>query len=126
MDMSKHEITIRSSAAEYLIFVAATGENPSRVELRYEDENVWLTQRMMAELYGVEINTVNEHIKKIYADKELTEAATIRNFRIVQTEGSRKVSRGVKHYSLQMIIADGSGGTRECGSHIGGIGESPC
>lgn len=105
--MSKHEITIRSSAAEYLTFVAATGENPSRMELRYEDENVWLTQRMMAELYGIEINTINEHIKKIYADNELTEAATIRNFRIVQTEGSREVSREVKHYSLQMIIAVG-------------------
>ena len=51
--MNNKEITIRSSAAEYLIFVAATGENPSRVELRYEDENIWLTQRMMAELYGV-------------------------------------------------------------------------
>ncbi len=105
--MSKHEITIRSSAAEYLTFVAATGEIPSRVELRYEDENVWLTQRMMAELYGVDVRTINEHIQKIYSDAELTEAATVRNFRIVQTEGSREVSREVKHYSLQMIIAVG-------------------
>lgn len=83
MNMSKHEITIRSSAAEYLTFVAATGENPARVELRYEDENVWLTQRMMAELYGVDVRTINEHIQKIYSDAELTEAATVRNFRIV-------------------------------------------
>lgn len=105
--MNKKDITIRSSAAEYLTFVAATGENPTRVELRYEDENVWLTQRMMAELYGVETPTINEHIKKIYSDRELTEEATIRNFRIVQTEGNRKVSRDVKHYSLQMIIAVG-------------------
>lgn len=105
--MKNKEITIRSSAAEYLTFVAATGDNPSRVELRYEDENVWLTQRMMAELYGVEIHTINEHIKKIYSDNELSEEATIRNFRIVQTEGSREVSRDVKHYSLQMIISVG-------------------
>ena len=105
--MKKKEITIRNSAAEYLTFIAATGENPSRVELRYEDENVWLTQRMMAELYGVEVHTVNEHIKKIYLDNELSEEATIRNFRIVQTEGSREVSREVKHYSLQMIISVG-------------------
>jgi hypothetical protein len=61
----------------------------------------------MAELYGVEVPTINEHIQKIYADYELEEGATIRNFRIVQTEGSRQVSREVKHYSLQMIIAVG-------------------
>ena len=56
------EITIRSSAAEYLTFVAATGDNPANIEMRYQDENVWLTQRMMAELYGVVVHTVNEHI----------------------------------------------------------------
>ena len=61
----------------------------------------------MAELYGVEVPTINEHIQKIYADHELEEEATIRNFRIVQTEGTRQVSREVKHYSLQMIIAVG-------------------
>ena len=107
MSMSNKEITIRSSAAEYLTFVAATGENPSRVELRYEDENIWLTQRMMAELYGVDVRTINEHIRKIYADNELSESATVRNFRIVQTEGGREVCRDVKHYSLQMIISVG-------------------
>ena len=107
MFMKKKEITIRNSAAEYLTFIAATGDNPSRVELRYEDENIWLTQRMMAELYGVDVRTINEHIQKIYDDNELTESATIRNFRIVQTEGSREVSREVKHYSLQMIISVG-------------------
>lgn len=103
----KKEVTIRSSAAEYLTFVAATGDNPASIEMRYQDENVWLTQRMMAELYGVEVPTINEHIAKIFADKELTEEATIRNFRIVQPEGSRQVSREVKHYNLQMIIAVG-------------------
>ena len=101
------EITIRSSAAEYLTFVSAIGDQPESVELRYQDENIWLTQRLMAELYGVEVPTINEHIQKIYADYELEEGATIRNFRIVQTEGSRQVSRDVKHYSLQVIIAVG-------------------
>ena len=102
-----HEITLRSSAAEYLTFVSAIGDQPESVELRYQDENIWLTQRLMAELYGVEVPTINEHIQKIYADHELEEEATIRNFRIVQTEGTRQVSRDVKHYSLQMIIAVG-------------------
>ena len=102
-----HEITLRSSAAEYLTFVSVIGDQPESVELRYQDENIWLTQRLIAELYGVEVPTINEHIQKIYADHELEEEATIRNFRIVQTEGTRQVSREVKHYSLQMIIAVG-------------------
>ena len=105
-DKDKNKL-IRSSAAEYLTFVASTGENDESFEMRYEDENIWLTQKMMAALYDVGIPTINEHIKKIYADGELTEEATIRNFRIVQTEGSRQVSREVIHYNLQMIIAVG-------------------
>ena len=64
----KKEITIRSSAAEYLSYVASVGDRPLSVELRYEDENIWLTQRLMAELYGVETRTVNDHIEKIYRD----------------------------------------------------------
>lgn len=75
--------------------------------MRYEDENIWLTQKMMATLYGVDARTVNDHIKKIYSDCELSEDTTIRKFRIVQTEGSRQVSRAVIHYNLQMIIAVG-------------------
>ncbi|WP_409968525.1 virulence RhuM family protein [Bengtsoniella intestinalis] len=98
---------IRSSAAEYLTFIAATGSGSDNIEMRYEDENIWLTQKMMATLYDVEVPTINEHLKQIYADAELTEEATIRNFRIVQTEGSRQVSRNVKHYNLQMIVAVG-------------------
>ena len=104
---NKHEVSVRSSAAEYLTFVASTGENEQSFEMRYQDENIWLTQKMMAVLYDVDIRTINEHIKKIYSDRELTEEATIRNFRIVQTEGSRQVQRDVMHYSLQMIIAVG-------------------
>ena len=103
----KHEITIRSSAAEYLTYIAATGDNPQSFEMRYEDENIWVTQKMMAELYNVNIRTINEHIKKVYSDNELDENSTIRNFRIVQAEGSRKVTREVMHYNLQMIIAVG-------------------
>ncbi len=107
MAKKKQEITIRSSAAEYLTFVAATGDNPTSVEMRYEDENIWLTQKLMATLYDVEVNTINEHIKKIFSDNELNEDATIRKFRIVQNEGNRQVSREVAHYNLQMIIAVG-------------------
>jgi hypothetical protein len=103
----KNEITIRSSAAEYLTFVASTGESDTSFEMRYEDENIWLTQKMMAELYDVSLPTINEHIKKIYADSELEESATIRKFRIVQNEGTRQVQRETKHYNLQMIIAVG-------------------
>ena len=107
MKKKKDEITIRSSAAEYLTYVASVGDQQDSVEMRYEDENIWLTQKMMATLYDVGLPTINEHIKKIYADSELEETATIRNFRIVQTEGSRQVTRDTKHYSLQMIIAVG-------------------
>ena len=103
----KKDITIRSSAAEYLTFVAATGNDKNSVEVRYEDENIWITQKMLATLYEVDVRTINYHIKKIFDDSELAEEATIRNFRIVQTEGTRQVSRDVEHYNLQMIIAVG-------------------
>ena len=103
--MKKDENTIRSSAAEYLTYVASVGNEQDSIEMRYEDENIWLTQKMMATLYDVGLPTINEHIKKIYADSELEEDATIRNFRIVQTEGSHQVTRDTKHYNLQMIIA---------------------
>jgi hypothetical protein len=98
---------VRSSAAEYLTFVAATGDSADSIEMRYEDENIWLTQKMMAALYDVDVRTINEHIKKIFSDGELTETATIRKYRIVQTEGSRSVSRETNHYNLQMIISVG-------------------
>lgn len=107
MDKGKEQITIRSSAAEYLTYVASTGEQQDSIEMRYEDENIWLTQKMMAALYDVTAPTINEHIKKVFADSELQPEATIRKFRIVQSEGARQVSREVNHYSLQMIIAVG-------------------
>ena len=107
MNKKKDEMSIRSSAAEYLTYVATVGDQQDSIEMRYEDENIWLTQKMMAVLYDVNVRTVNEHIKKIYDDSELESISTIRKFRIVQTEGSRQVSREVAHYNLQMIIAVG-------------------
>ena len=103
----KNKITIRSSAAEYLTFVASTGDSQESIEMRYEDENIWLTQKMMAQLYGISVPAVNQHIKRIYDDSELEAEATIKNYLIVQTEGGRQVSRDVAHYNLQMIIAVG-------------------
>ena len=103
----KEEITIHSSTAEYLTYVASIGDRSDSIEMRYEDENIWLTQKMMATLYDVDVRTINDHIKKIYLDSELEEGATIRNFRIVQTEGTRQVARDTKHYNLQIIIAVG-------------------
>ncbi len=105
--MKKNQITIRSSVAEYLTDVVFGGDQQDSIEMHYEDDNIWLTQKMMATLYDVDVRTINEYIKKIYSDSELEEDATIRNFRIVQTEGSRQVTRDTKHYNLQMIIAVG-------------------
>ena len=83
MAKKKNEISIRSSAAEYLTYVASVGNQADSFEMRYEDENIWLTQKMMSALYDVDVRTINEHIQKIYEDGELTEEATIRKFRIV-------------------------------------------
>jgi len=96
------DITIRSSAAEYLTFITASGEGG--VEAIYADENVWLSQKMMAELYGVNVRTVNEHLKKIFSDSELEELSVIRKFRITASDGK---SYNTKHYNLKAIIAVG-------------------
>ena len=104
---NNHEIEIRSSAAEYLTFIAATGDDEDSIEIRYEDENIWLTQKMMATLYDVSVSAINQHLKKIYDDAELQEESTIKNYLIVQKEGNRNVSRESKHYNLQAIIAVG-------------------
>ena len=85
----------------------ATGDNPESIEVRYENENIWLTQKMLATVYDVSVSAINQHIKKIYEDNELEENSTIKNFLIVQKEGSREVSRDVAHYNLQMVIAVG-------------------
>jgi hypothetical protein len=98
---------IRSSAAEYLTFVAAAGSDDEAVEIRYQDQNLWRTQKMMAALYDVDVRTVSEHLGNLFRSTELSQEATIRNFRIVQREGTRSVTRDVQHYSLQAIIAVG-------------------
>ena len=97
MKKQNKEITIRSSVAEYLTYVAATGDNSLSIEMRYEEENIWLTQKMLAVLYDVEVHTINYHIKKIFEDRELDPMATIRKFRIVQIEGSRSVERELEN-----------------------------
>ena len=83
----KKEIAIRSSAAEYLTFVASAGESDASFEMRYEDENIWLTQKMMGLLYNVETHTINYHLKKIFADGEIDENSVIRKFRITAADG---------------------------------------
>jgi hypothetical protein len=104
----KEEVSlIRSSAAEYLTFVAASGHSEIGVEMRYEDENIWLTQKMMAALYDVSVPAINQHLKRIFSDNELESEATVKKYLIVQTEGSRQVQRSVEHYSLQAIISVG-------------------
>jgi len=100
--MKKKPVTIRSSAAEYLTFIASTGEGG--VDAVYADENVWLSQKMMAELYGVETHTVNYHLKKIFTDNELDENSVIRKFRITAQDGK---TYGTNHYNLKAIIAVG-------------------
>ena len=104
----KNEVSVvRSSAAEYLTFVAAGGNSEASVEMRYEDENIWLTQKMMATLYDVSVSAVNQHLKRIFADNELEPGATVKKYLIVQTEGGREVRREVEHYNLQAIISVG-------------------
>jgi len=104
MAKKKDEITIRSSTAEYLTYVASVGDIETSVEMRYEDENIWLTQKLMAALYDVDVRTVNYHIKKIFADSELQEDSVIRKFRITADDGK---TYNANHYSLEMIIAVG-------------------
>jgi hypothetical protein len=99
----KNEVSlVRSSAAEYLTFVAASGTGG--VEAAYADESIWLSQKMMAALYDVDVRTINYHLKKIFNDSELQEDAVIRNFRITAADGK---SYNTKHYKLPAIIAVG-------------------
>ncbi len=108
MNAKKANISlVRSSAAEYLTFVASGGDSDRSIEMRYEDENIWLTQKMMANLYDVSVSAVNQHLKRIFSDNELESEATIKKYLIVQTEGNRQVSREVEHYNLHAIIAVG-------------------
>ena len=94
----------RSSAAEYLTFVAAGGELEGSIEMRYEDENIWLSQKMMAALYNVSVPAINQHLKRVFADNELEEEAVVKHYLITAADGKRY---NTKHYSLQAIIAVG-------------------
>lgn len=107
MRVEKELKPIRSSAAEYLTYIAAVGGEEESFELRYEDENIWMTQKMMAQLYDVSVAAVNQHIKKVFVDAELMRESTIKKYLIVQNEGEREVRRKVDHYNLQMVIAVG-------------------
>ena len=100
----KNEITIHSSTAEYLTFVAASGDSSESFEIRYEDENIWLTQRMMSELYGVSVPAISQHIKRVLADGELIETAVVKKYLITASDGKQYLT---SHYNLQMIIAVG-------------------
>ena len=104
MNKKKTEITIRSSAAEYLTFIAASGDDKHSIEMRYENENIWLTQKMMAELYDVTVSAINQHIKTIFDDDELSSDAVIKEYLITASDGKKY---NTKHYNLQMIIAVG-------------------
>ncbi len=99
---------VRSSAAEYLTFVAASGTGGVEAvyadENVYADESVWLSQKMMAQLYDVEVPTINYHLKKVFEDSELEEGAVLRNFRITAADGK---GYDTKHYNLSAIIAVG-------------------
>ena len=101
----KREVSItRSSAAEYLTFVAATGGNSQSVEMRYEHENVWLTQKMMATLYDISIPAINQHLKRVFDDGELMPDSVIKEYLITADDGKQYRT---KHYNLQAIIAVG-------------------
>ena len=104
MANNKKEITIHSSAAEYLTYVASTGNNSDSFEMRYEDENIWLTQKMMATLYDVSVSAINQHLKRIFEDNELVEKVVIKKYLITASDGK---SYSTKHYNLQAIIAVG-------------------
>jgi hypothetical protein len=99
------KLQIRNSTVEFLVFTRQTGDKS--IEVRYEDETIWLSQRMMAELFDVDVRTINEHLQNLFSSNELDKISTIRNFRIVQTEGKRQVERNVDFYNLDAIISVG-------------------
>jgi hypothetical protein len=103
--MSSEKKLIRNSTAEFLIFTTQAGEQS--IEARYADETVWLTQKLMAELFAVDVRTISEHLKNIYETGEVQHQATIRKFRIVQTEGNREVERSINFFNLDAIISVG-------------------
>ena len=102
---NKKHTLIRNSTAEFLTFTSQAGDRS--IEARYEDETVWLTQKLMAELFDVSIPTISEHLKNIYDQREIDRETTIRKFRTVQSEGKREITRNVDFYNLDSIISVG-------------------
>ena len=100
--MKKNKLTIRNSTAEFLIFTSQAGEDG--IEVMVADENVWLTQKLIAKLFNVVKSNISEHLKFVFESKELSKEATVRNFRTVQKEGNREVRRELEHYNLEVII----------------------
>ena len=96
---------IRNSTSDFLIFTTESGDQS--IEARYEDDTLWLSQKLMGELFAVDVRTVSEHLQNIFTSDELTPEATIRKFRIVQQEGTRQVSRSIDFYNLDAIISVG-------------------
>ncbi len=106
MDKNKNESNNQLTPnSKFLLY--QTGDGKTRIEVRLENETVWLSQKLMAELFQKDVRTINEHIKNIYEEGELQPEPTIRKFRIVQTEGKRQVSRPVDFYNLNVIISVG-------------------
>lgn len=89
----QHIPNIRSSAAEYLTFVAAIGDTQTAIEMRYEDENIWLTQKMMATVYDVSVSAINQHLKRIFSDNELEEDSVIKQYLITASDGKNYKTR---------------------------------
>ena len=99
------KLQIRNSTAEFLTFASQNESNS--IEVRFEDETLWLTQQLIAELFQTSIPNISMHIKSIYEDKELEAGATLKNFLTVRQEGNRQVNRNLEYYNLDMIIAVG-------------------
>src|SRR5207237_5949529 len=96
-----------SDAPQSSIVLYRTEDGRTRIQCRFEDETIWLTQAQIAELFDKDVRTVNEHLVNVFDEGELDRAATIRKFRIVRLEGSRTVEREIEHYRLEAILAVG-------------------
>lgn len=103
-DEPVHLVQRNGTDDRFLIYSDTTGV---RVDLRYEGEALWMSQAQMADLFGIDVRTISEHLQNVYREGELDEGATIRNFRIVRTEGERSVAREIIHYNLDAVISVG-------------------
>ena len=107
------------------IILYQTEDGRTRIQCRFENETVWLTQALMVELFQIGVNTVNHHLKEIYDDGEQQREATIRQYRIVRLEGGREVAREIEHYSLPVILAAGYRVRSHRGRAVPPVGHSP-